>query len=655
MSLTILQQLKTTFGEIPAIVHQDMKYLAYDKSTEEFWCRLCDKYIHINSPKTLEAHVKSICHRGHRCPPGKVIHSLNLTFPKQIPQIVQNNILVLDVIEEGYECVICKKIIQVKQDPKISMNNFLYHLTSFGHEKKLKCYNEQLDELKCVYGEIPCIVGNNKQYLRLDVSGKRYECTLCNTFLKVNVNNMGKTETEFTEHFQSTHHLWAAKRSKVLSLVPELQFTRIHTYITRNIDYISNNGADLYCSLCFENIKRYPHNPHETETNLKHHVLSSFHMENMYRRQSENNEKLDNLIQVNGLFTDEVLRNLRHIELNDGIFICSVCNEEFNAEFECNEVIFHLETSSHRSNVSEKESRCDDLIDSLNNVLSEMPQSIEENLKHIDFVIGNKFCCTLCEVVVSWVNLESHLDGRRHAEAVEHYDSSSDLLHEHFEYVFGENYEDEMPECVNNNWSLIGYDIDNGTFCCSLCEESIIIDEGTKKEQITWQNLKMHFLSREHSNKLKLKAKRLMETSDKLDLFFIRVPKCILNNAACLSETDNSFFCDKCCVEIQLGCSEETSIKNFMQHLNGFNHKSIIESIEKSIDNAFQYLDEEFGVPESLLIDIDHWDSSQDDADLYCTLCQLDLSVDLDDLKQSRCYLECHVNSDLHKSNMDAL
>lgn len=665
----ILRSLEMTFGKIPVLIKQNVKYLLYDDSSDDFTCVPCDKIIKKsstaeNTTVNFEKHLLSNAHKSNTTTDDQLNMNLNITFAGTIPPIVLMNCHMLSMNGNDYECVLCEKIIKVSiRDLSATENNFSYHLLSYGHERKLEDYNETLSQLYEIYGGIPRIILNHSRFLIRN--GKHYLCTICDKQLQVHPSDVDETEKCFEKHLHSLKHVKNAKQSKAFSITPELRqiFSALPNYMLRNIDYITINGPNFFCSLCNENIRFNKTSPYETELNFKQHISSSTHEENLNSRKDPENKVFNRLCDIFEDFPDVVQDNIKYLTIDGDDFYCEICAETIT-EYDDDEhtkdsLDWHFQSSGHINMVSSKDLQLTETLADLAEVFGAIPEIIQGNLKFIEHKSGKNFECTLCNKImkakfdadyernttVTESNFEQHLESNQHINELDEDENIGDDVMTSLKEIFG-----VIPQFIMTNFEHLTYADDSDNFECILCEKEIAVVPGSKKAELTEQNFRNHFLSVGHVAKLKNKANLLMKASDQLGSVFGKIPDFIMSNIQNIEIEGNHYRCTICNANIMRGGSESTERK-FREHFFGSRHRSESEAFENENDEAFCRLDKLFWrVPEFMLRNIDFLCTFDDD--LFCILCQETLAINEEDLVETKQSLRCHMDSERHQFSL---
>uniref|UniRef100_A0A1B6KWB8 Uncharacterized protein n=1 Tax=Graphocephala atropunctata TaxID=36148 RepID=A0A1B6KWB8_9HEMI len=667
-SKNIVHCLLGTFGKIPERIKENAKFFSYNSEYDDFICRPCDRIVKkvsndISTTKNFNQHLLSYTHKNNVVPSSEIWINLRAIFQGKIPQVVMNNFHLLNMVDGTYKCAICDKTLTVSQDRSTTETTFSYHLLSEGHEYNLKAYREVIIELEEFYGGIPVFVLNNSQFL--SKNGCDYFCNICDKHIAVHPSDLDETENSFRKHLHSLKHMRNAKENKAFSLYPKLKkiFKSLPNYMLRNVEYISVNGPNFFCSLCCQNIKSNSYDSYETEQNFKLHMSSLDHEENLDNRRDPSNDVFNTLQELFETFPDVVLKNLKYLSVNGDDFYCNICKETIEEYEEDTNVtrgnlISHFE-SDHKNNVEIEWNRQSELIDELGDVFGNIPELIRDNLKYIEFLGGKNFSCTLCErtmeakysgdyednTSITEENFVKHLTSSKHQEKLELIEECNKDVENDLEELFS-----PVPQFIVNNLEHINYEDGDENFNCYLCDKTIAIVSGTKKAELTEQNFRSHLLSSGHMAKLKQKANIEMVAIDQLEVIFHKVPNFILNNLEYLEDESDHFLCTLCDVQIKRRSSRSTE-QMFRQHLFGALHKSNVMEEEQDSDLAMQRLDFSFWrLPEFLLRNIDFL-STYGDGDLFCLLCQEILCIDEDDLEETKWNLRCHMESEKHQHN----
>lgn len=658
-----LSSLDAVFGKIPPLIIQNIKYLSYSEEKDEFTCVPCRKIIKksYNSTQSttinFEKHFLGNTHQGITISEDELITNLKSTFSDSIPPIVLMNTHTLGMKGEDYECAKCERYIKVsKTNISSTENNFSYHLLSVGHEKALEDYRSILSELYEMYGGIPSLILNHSHFLVK--KGKHFKCTICNAQLQVHPNDTEETEKCFNRHLNSLKHIINAKQANAFSITPQLKlvYSVLPNYMLRSVEYISNNGSHFFCSLCNENIQFNKSNPYETKLNFKQHILSDSHEQKLNdRRNSED----DVFIRVQCLFeglSEDVLENQKYLSVVEGDLYCVICEEivcEYDNQDQTTEYLeSHFDSDDHVNMVSTKSYVCSQTLEDLVEVFGAIPDDIQNNLQHIDYKGGKNFECALCEKImqakfdgnyddntsITENNFEKHLYSNKHRLKVNEYENITNELVESLNELLS-----VIPQYLMNNLDHLSYSEDN--FECLLCNKEIAVDFGNKKYQITEQNFRNHFLSSAHIGMLKNEANLVMETSNKLEFIFNKVPNFIIANIHHIEVEGKNYRCTLCDALIMKGCADSTELK-FREHLFGSRHKANSEKLEEDIGEAFHRLDESL-IPEFILKNIDFLQTYDDD--LFCVLCQQILFINEEDPQQTKQSLRCHMDSKRHQ------
>uniref|UniRef100_A0A1B6HH56 U1-type domain-containing protein n=1 Tax=Homalodisca liturata TaxID=320908 RepID=A0A1B6HH56_9HEMI len=674
-----LNCLSETFGQIPRDILESAKFFSYDSENDDFTCVLCNKIIQTvkcdemydeeSTTRNFHKHLLSHNHQRNCVSFSDLCLKLKSIFQGNIPQIVNNNLNVLNIIDGKYKCAICDKNLNVSQNSQSTEANFSKHLMSYEHKENLQEFRETISNLHDIYGGIPDFIMSHSQFL--SKNGNYYTCNICNKHIQVHPSDIDITENNFREHLRSLKHVKNAKVKNAFSLHPELEQVfnyHLPNYMLRNIEYISVNGANFFCCLCFTNIKFNRHNHYETEQNFKLHMSSSDHEENLSHRRNTDDKAFNILHELFEEFSDVVLENLKYLSVDGDNFYCTVCEqtiEEGEDDEETRDnLIFHFEESGHENVVDDELQRQSDLIMKLEDVFGSIPERIKDNVKYIEFMGGNNFRCILCDKTmqskingddyehttsVTEENFVKHLDSDKHRDEVEKEENDEDLQND-LEELFS-----IVPQYIMNNLEHLGYENNSNNFYCVLCDKTIAIVNGNKKEECTEQNFRSHLLSVGHMAKLKYKANKEMEVIENLELIFNEVPNYILSNIEHITDEDGHFFCSLCDAQIMVGKDSTSSEQTFRSHIFGNKHRSNVEKNEEENGIAMQRFDESFlRIPEFILRNIDFIYLYGSD-ELYCSLCQRVLNIDEDDLKATKWNLRCHIESLEHQHHLKSM
>uniref|UniRef100_A0A1B6GR27 Uncharacterized protein n=1 Tax=Cuerna arida TaxID=1464854 RepID=A0A1B6GR27_9HEMI len=675
----ILYCLSQTFGQIPQDIYENAKFLSYNSENDDFTCILCNKIIQTveydemydeeSTTRNFEKHLLSHNHQKNCVSFSELLVNLKSLFQGNIPLIVQNNLNVLNKIGRKYECAICNKNLNVSQNSQSTEANFSSHLLSNGHYESLQEFREVIGNLQDIYGGIPEFIKSHSQFL--SKNGTHYFCNICCKHIQVHPSDIEITEYHFKKHLRSLDHVRNAKVENAFFLRPELEQVfnhRLPDYMLRNIEYISVNGPNFFCCLCFDNIKFNPHNHYETEQNFKQHLSSSYHEENLSNRMNADNKVFSILYKLYDEFSNVVLENLKYLSVDGDNFYCTVCEQTIEKsednEETIDDLIIHFEESDHQSVVNDELQRQSDLIVRLEDVFGSIPELIKDNIKYMEFMGGKNFRCILCDKTmqsknygddyehttsITEENFVRHLDSNRHREEVEKQEDDDDLLND-LEELFS-----IVPQYIMNNLEHLGYENNSDDFCCLLCDKTIAIVSGNKKEECTEQNFRSHLLSVGHMAKLKYKANKEMEVIENLELIFNEVPNFILSNIEHITDEDDHFFCTLCDAQIMVGKNSISSEQTFRTHIFGNRHRSNVGKNEEEHCIAMEWFDSSFRrIPEFVLRNIDFIFPYGSD-DLFCGFCQIGLNIDEDDLEGSEWNLRCHIESVKHQQNLKSM